>query len=903
MTTDGVNDAENTNILDQLEASFRMPDGIQAMSSKDAKKKAKKNSKDKNKESKTKKKSKDKEDKSDDKKIKKKKKKKTSQTTAASNENENSDASLAAELGLTLDDDSDDDEDNTETENSESAAALLLNESTDQVGELHQSSISTGSIDLSSSPSSSSNNNKKKGASTKKKKGKKSEQQNNMHESILGMDGNFMSPTQTPSSKKKKASGEALVPLLESPTKSPGDGSRKKLSSTTKYSVEYFNTILDDVGEKCSKKIKFKQSDRDNFAQACGGYYETWMNNYENERWLDDLLARQEKQGPDGIDQEELKAAYDYVENSNEALPKHKRHCMHKALKLFEQIDEDKMDALEDKLVKGAIVAQAKPETLAEFAGQSKQNEKLLKRLFNDPKLMKEMLRHGGASKYKYGEAMRIYVECLGEDFLDQEIEERKQKDKDKKSKNKKKEKNKNGDTSGDDDDDDSDEDSDSENRQDYEDEEEYKKATEKWLQKAWGRVNKKIALACALELCNPVFEFDTMTPVDPVERYKHYEEAHKSGQLDPAFPYFSVWEMRQIINSDAPNDQLKWCREMVFNYVPHLTCLTDLRLRYVYMLQSDVRIRKPDWTRPNGTPRTYQMVLSGGGNESINSWFGRFLLKSFGLPSWGTKHRRKEGFTMWTHDGWEAMNGADWETATWQGKSGTDFKTEIEARNKAPPEEYFKKLVTLQCLADVIDEGDPSDIPDYELDVLHPNRLWRSMSVVSLQLLFQTEPEVERTFERKGRGLVETRCQKYLKKFELDAADNDIFCDPDIGFVTIPASRHGFTDGNIIVVESYDGGKQFNFIADGAAEYDFPEDAPETKKYKVTVEVCTVSSKQTPLTISVGARRTPIKVPYTKGVWKFTDPVEMEIPQGAVLKVQRSKGSLGVAIKQFVFE
>ena len=872
----------NQHILDQLEASFRMPVEISAMSSKDAKKKAKK--------------SKDKKDKTKDKDSKKKKSKDKDKKKKKSKEdnNNNSDASLAAELGLTLDDDDDDD---TETENSESAAALL-NESTDQVGELLQGS--TGSIDLLSSPSN------KKG--TKKKKGKKGTGE--MHESILGIDGNFMSPTQTPSSSsKKKASakggaGDSLVPLLESPTKSP-DG-KKKLNSVPKYSVEYFNTILEDVAEKCSKKIKFRQQDRDNFAKACSGYYETWMNNYENERWLDELLAKQEKQGLDSIDQDELKEAYQYVENSNDALPKHKRHCMHKALKLFEQIDEDKLDSLEDKLVKGAIVAQATPQKLAEFASQSKQNEKLLKRLFNDPKLMKEMLRHGGASKYKYGEAMRIYVECLGEDVLDKEMEERKQKQKDKDKKKKKKKKDGGGDdddgtedsSDGDDDDDD-----DSENRQDYEDEESYKKATEKWLQKAWGRVNKKIALACALELCNPIFEFDTMTPIDPVERYQHYSDAHKAGELDPAFPYFSVWEMRQIINSDAPNSQLSWCRDMVFNYVPHLTCLTDLKLRYVYMLQSDVRLRKPDWTRPDNTPRTYQMVLSGGGNESINSWFGRFLLKSFGLPSWGTKHRRKEGFTMWTHDGWEAMNGADWETATWQGKSGTDFKTEIEARNKAPPEEYFKKLVTLQCLADVVDEGDPSDIPDYELDVLHPNRLWRSMSIVSLQLLFQTEPEVERTFERKGRGLVETKCQKYLKKFELDAPDKEIFCDPDSGFVTIPASRHGFTDGNIIVVESYDGGKQFNFIADGVAEYDFPDEAPETKKYKVTVEVCTVSSKQTPLVLSVGARRTPIKVPYTKGVWKFTDPVEMEIPQGEVLKVQRSKGSLGIAIKQFIFE
>ena len=165
-------------------------------------------------------------------------------------------------------------------------------------------------------------------------------------------------------------------------------------------------------------------------------------------------------------------------------------------------------------------------------------------------------------------------------------------------------------------------------------------------------------------------------------------------------------------------------------------------------MLDTDVRIRKPEWT---GSPRTYQMILSGGGNESINSWFGRFMLRSFGLPCWGAKHHRhKDGFARWTPDGWIIRNGATWENSSWLGKTGLDFKTELEARNKAPQEEYFKKLVTLQCLADVID-GDPSLIPDEEKDVLHGERLWRSLSLVSLELLFQTEPEVKRTFERKG--------------------------------------------------------------------------------------------------------------------------------------------------------
>lgn len=246
-------------------------------------------------------------------------------------------------------------------------------------------------------------------------------------------------------------------------------------------------------------------------------------------------------------------------------------------------------------------------------------------------------------------------------------------------------------------------------------------------------------------------------------------------------------------------------------------------------------------------------------------------------------------------------MNGADWETAEWNGKSGKDFKTEVEARNKAPQEEYFKKLVALQCLADVVD-GDPSSIPDYEKDAMHGDRLWRSLSVVSMELLFQTEPEVKRTFERKGVGLAKTKCEKYLDKYEKDAPEAEIGYKEEDGILMIPASRHEFSDGNLVVIESYTGGKQLNFVADGIVEYELPANMP-AKKYSLACEVCTVSSSQTPLFVQIGeeGEKKEIKIPYTIGEWEFSKAVKIELKPGDVLRFSRQKGSLGLAVKKFV--
>jgi hypothetical protein len=293
-------------------------------------------------------------------------------------------------------------------------------------------------------------------------------------------------------------------------------------------------------------------------------------------------------------------------------------------------------------------------------------------------------------------------------------------------------------------------------------------------------------------------------------------------------------------------------------------------------------------------------MILSGGGNQSINSWFGRFILKSFGLPAWGAKERKFEGYCRWTPEGWEAMNGASWETCTWQGKTGQDFKIELEARNKAPPQEYWKKLVMLQAFADVVD-GDPNSIPEEEKEVLHPERLWRSLSIVSMALLFQTEPEVPRTFERKGRSFVKTRNEMYLETYELDKPDAEVSVVD--GVVTIPAGRHGFQSGNIMVIDSFGGGKQLNFLADGIVEYEVPDDAP-TKTYTLTLEVCTVSAKQTPLSLMINdseESKVSITVPYTIGQWAFTEGISIDLQPGSMLKFSRPAGSLGLAIKKIL--
>lgn len=310
---------------------------------------------------------------------------------------------------------------------------------------------------------------------------------------------------------------------------SPSPNSTKLLTLSSKdydkWGVEYFEALLDEIRAKCERKLKIREKDKESFVSACNNFYDTWAEKKENDQWLMELVdGNNPKQNKTGnqTTEELLEAQTEYGEELDTALAQRKRRCIKSALNVFMGLNEDSLTRIQEILVKGAIIAQATPKKLANFASKGKQNKKLLKRLFGDEQLMKEMLLHGGAAKYEYGEAIRIFVDCM-------EV--------DKKSKKKK-----NGSNGND------------EENDDFEDDE-------------WSKIHRKIALACALELASPMNEFDTTKHIDPVARYKHFVDAHRDGELDPAFPYFSVWEMRQVVNCDAPNDQMTWCRKMVSNF------------------------------------------------------------------------------------------------------------------------------------------------------------------------------------------------------------------------------------------------------------------------------------------------------------------------------------------------
>lgn len=314
-------------------------------------------------------------------------------------------------------------------------------------------------------------------------------------------------------------------------------------------------------------------------------------------------------------------------------------------------------------------------------------------------------------------------------------------------------------------------------------------------------------------------------------------------------------------------------------------------------MLETDVLMRNPTWT---SSPRTYQQVLSGGGKDKPNAWFGRFICKAFGIPTWGCSQPKLESFIRWTPTGWVPIKGARWEECGHEGVSGIDFQAESSARAGHSSEDYYKKIVLLEALADLMDAKRGETPTEADKNMIHPMKLWRSLCTIQKALMLEAV-SVE-CFERSGEGVVKTKTEEYLDLFQTETEDPEITYED--GVANIPASAHGYSSGNKMVIASMGGGKQLNFLADACAEYELPDDV-EPRTHTLTLEVCTVHLKQTPLILTANdGEEIQVEIPYTVGEWQKTKGVDVKLDGGGdIIRISRARPAFGMAIRRLVLE
>ncbi|MBX3418691.1 MAG: hypothetical protein KF851_13885 [Pirellulaceae bacterium] len=499
-------------------------------------------------------------------------------------------------------------------------------------------------------------------------------------------------------------------------------------------------------------------------------------------------------------------------------------------------------DALDAKLAKFVVLHEATPARLAEFAAESETHLTQIERMLADDSLLLQMVVADGAQNGNYGRAMQIYHD----------------------------------------------------------------------IQRASDRASdgnlQRLALAIALEHATPIAQrnaasrTDAPEFVDPVKRYLHYEHAFLDGELDPAFKDFSVWDYRMVVYGDEPDEMLAWGREMLRNYRPDQITMPDQRWRYVSSVRTDIRYGSEDNKYDRDDLQFYQNILMNGGICGRRAFFGRFLLRAFGIPTAARPQPGHAALVRWTPDGWVPCLGAGWGSGSTKTPYGKDlnFLATTQARALG---ESFMQVKRAHWIGDVM--GEPRT---YGLIDSNPD-FWNSVALYSQrEMIAAAEALALAAIGEDIAEANESKEKEAIAAVALSDKDREIIVDSD-GTITIPAaacSRPTKSTGKIIFMPSNLGGLQLHYSRNGQHEpFEYTFNAPAAGKYILTARVVTPSWRQSLfVTVNGSDQRTEISLPFTVGMWETTPPIEIELRAGPNhLRFTREGEVKGLTIRDFTLK
>ena len=411
-------------------------------------------------------------------------------------------------------------------------------------------------------------------------------------------------------------------------------------------------------------------------------------------------------------------------------------------------------DELDDALVTAVVLIDATPRGLAAFAQQDPEHEELVKQLLKDAALMKQMLVADGAKATKqgrstgpaqYGPAIKIYRDIQAAS------------------------------------------------------------------PKADSGVLQRLALAISLEhavpiaQANPKAEPEAPAAIDPVKRYLHFEKAWLDGELDATFEHLNTWDFRMVVNGDEPDETLAWGREMLRNFRPDHIYNSNFGWRYVSIVGSDVRYGSGDVKYDRPELQKYQNILMNGGVCGRRAFFGRFILRSFGVPTTARPSRGHAALAHWTPKGWVVNLGGGWG-AGWTAtpyKKDVDFLASTQAR---PHREAFLKVKRAQWIGVILGEkrtyGEHDGDPDF----------WHGVALRTQRAIIDESKAV--TLAALGEDLGEANEPTVAEKVmasPVTPEDREIRVDGN-GVITIPAAAYCKPTGNtrdVFAMKSFGGGLQ----------------------------------------------------------------------------------------------
>jgi hypothetical protein len=531
-------------------------------------------------------------------------------------------------------------------------------------------------------------------------------------------------------------------------------------------------------------------------------------------------------------------------------------------------------DKLDGKLAQVMVIQAATPRGLATFAEKSPENEKLIQQLLANEALMVQMLVADGPTAGKYGEALKIYTEI--------------------------------------------------------------QKASPKAKEGVFQRLALAVSLVHAVPITKqvPSLDDDGDTPdttdssvkdasqvIDPVKRYLSYEKWYLDGELDKGFKDLSVWNLTMVVNGEEPDEVYVWGRQMLNNLRPD--CIPNNGDTSVYVDVVDKEIRYGSGDMKYNLPELHSMqnFLANGGMCGPRAFFGRFILRAYGVPAAARKQPGHATLGHWHPDGWQTKLGADhWgkgargfysamnDSRTRPYGADINFYLSTQAREDATA---FMRVKRAQWIGALVGEGSKPGLITYAGKTKGPKPLKKGeveKPIFWNDLALQEQRRVIAGLEAKAAPSKITASVGV----KAPAATGKITVD-DKGVITIPSAacssptestkaayRGGQTD-LVLFVKNKAGETNLHLsrYSKESDTFEYTFDAPKGGKYQLAASVVTPKPNQRLFASVNGGTAVEMPLPYTIGMWDKAAPVALELAAGK--NILKFNGPARVTMKEFV--
>ena len=513
------------------------------------------------------------------------------------------------------------------------------------------------------------------------------------------------------------------------------------------------------------------------------------------------------------------------------------------ALGMRDILDSDQLDGM---LAQYMVLRSATPRELAKFAEQSPANLNLIRQLLGDTGLMMQMLVADGPNAGKYGEAMRIYND----------------------------------------------------------------------IQQASPRAKEGVfqRLAVAVSLGNTVplklrdgpagsddeeetddgasDGSDVSAFVDPVQRYLSYEKWYLNGELDVGFKDLCIWSLVMVVDARDSDETLAWGREMLHNLRPDCIPANGNTSLYVDVVDNEIPYTAAMVKDDRPELQVMQNILANGGICGRRAFFGRFILRAFGVPTTGRRQPGHATLAHWHPDGWKVRLGGDWGPGN-RGRFSTmsrtrsnpygedlNFLASTQARQDA---DAFIKVKRAQWIGLLVgEEPKPGLVSRHADSGEEEPGFWNDLA------LHEQRRIIAGLDATRGASTVAAAAPAPVATGTVTVGAN--------GIITIPAaatssptestsnlSRGGVKDLLVFVKDHRSGDTRLHVsrYASQSDTFTYTFDAPRAGTYKLVANVVTPKWGQRLHVSANGGDAVEMPLPYTIGMWEQTAPVEIALAAG----------------------